>query len=55
MVSDGGEDGAVTERAEVGDHQEHRQEETEVADAVEDERFLAGFRGGLTLVVEADQ
>ena len=41
--------------AEVGDEQEHRQQEAEVADAVDDEGFLAGVGGGVFLEVEADE
>ena len=55
MLGDGAEDLAVAERAEVGNHQEHGQQEAEVADAVEEERLLARVRGGLTEVVKADQ
>ena len=41
--------------AEVGEHQEHGDEEAEVADAVDDERLLARGRRVVGLVVEADQ
>ena len=37
------------------DHQEHREQEAEVADAVDNKCFLAGVRCGVLLVVEADQ
>ena len=35
--------------------QEHREQEAEVADAVDDEGFLAGVGGGVLLEVEADE
>ncbi len=67
--SDGGEDPAVplgvdadrvedvreVERTEVADDEEHREQETEVADAVDDEGLFAGVGGGVLLEVEADQ
>ena len=52
---DGAEHLVEAEGAEVGDHQEHREQKAEVADAVKDERFLAGVRSRLTQVVKADQ
>ena len=53
--ADAGEDMSEVERAEVGDDQEHREEEAEVADAVDDEGFFAGVRGGVLFEVEADE
>ena len=66
---DGGEEAAVQsgagamaaktsvklERAEVGDEQEHGEQEAEVADAVDDEGLLAGVGGGVLVEVEADE
>ena len=46
---------AEIERAEVLDHQEHGEQEAEVADAVDDEGFLAGVGGGVLREVEADE
>ena len=46
---DGGEDVGEVERAEVGDEEEHGEQEAEVADAVDDEGFLAGVGGGVLL------
>ena len=46
---------AEVERAEVRDEQEHREQEAEVADAVDDEGFLAGVGGGVLREVEADE
>ena len=46
---DAGEDVGEVERAEVGDEQEHREQEAEVADAVDDEGFFAGVGGGVLL------
>ena len=43
------------ERAEVGDEEEHGEQEAEVADAVDDEGFLAGVGGGILAEVEADE
>ncbi len=40
---------------EIGEHQEHGDEETEVSDAVDDEGLLAGGRSVVGLVVEADE
>ena len=37
------------------DQQEHREQEAEVADAVDDEGFFAGVGGGVLLEVEADE
>ncbi len=48
-------DSAEAERAEVGDEQKHRQQEAEVADAVDDEGLFARLRSGVLLEVEADQ
>ncbi len=42
-----GEDVAEAQGAEVRDEEEHRKQEAEVADAVDDEGFLAGVRGGV--------
>ena len=39
----------------VGDQEEHGEEEAEVADAVDDEGFLAGVGGGVLGEVEADE
>ncbi len=39
----------------MGDQQEHREQEAEVADAVDDEGLLAGVGGGVLLEVEADE
>ena len=39
----------------MGDEEEHREEETEVADAVDDERFFAGVGGGVTREPESDE
>ena len=49
------EDVGEVERAEVRDEEEHREQEAEVADAVDDEGFLAGVGGGVLLEVEADE
>ena len=38
-----------------GDQQEHAEQESEVANAVDDEGFLAGVGGGVLLEVEADE
>ena len=46
MLRDGAEDLREVEAAEVRDQQEHRQQETEVADAVDDEGLFAGVGGG---------
>ena len=46
---------AEGERAEVGQQQEDSDEEAEVADAVDDEGFLAGVGGGVALELEADE
>ena len=46
---------AEGERAEVGEQKEDANEEAEVADAVDDEGFLAGGDGGVALEVEADE
>ena len=53
--ADGSEDLREAERAEVRDQQEHREQEAEVADAVDDEGFLAGVGGGVLGEVEADE
>ena len=37
------------------DEKEHREQEAEVADAVDDEGFFAGVGGGVLLEVEADE
>ena len=50
-----GEDLGEVERAEVGDEEEHREQEAEVADAVDDEGLLAGVGGGGLREPEADQ
>src|SRR5262249_47583416 len=55
MLRDRGEDGGEVKRAEVRDEEEHREEEAEVADAVDDEGLLAGVGGGVLLEVEADE
>ena len=55
MRVDGVEDVREVERAEVRDEQEHREQEAEVADAVDDEGLLAGVGGGVLLEVEADE
>ncbi len=39
----------------LADDQEHREQEAEVADAVDDEGFFAGVGGGVLLEVEADE
>gem|GEM_PF-4495510 len=39
----------------MGDQEEHGEEETEIADAVDDEGFFAGVRGGVFGEVEADK
>ena len=44
-----------SERAEVGDQQKHREQEAEVADAVDDEGLLAGVGGGVTREIKADE
>ena len=46
---------AEIERSEVLDDVEHRQRESEIADAVHDERLVAGVGGELLIEVEADQ
>ena len=46
---------AEAEGAELGEQQEHAEEEAEVADAVDDEGFSAGVRGGFPVEVEADE
>ena len=46
---------AEGECAEVGEQQEDADEEAEVADAVDDEGFLAGVGGRVLLEVEADE
>ena len=51
----GREDVAEAEGAELGDEEEHGEQEAEVADAVDDEGFLAGVGGGVFLEVEADE
>jgi hypothetical protein len=50
-----GEDAAKAEGSEVSDEQEHREQEAEVADAVDDEGFLAGVRRGILCKIEADE
>ena len=50
-----GEDGLEIQRTECAEEQEHPQHETEIADAVDDERLLARIRRGLLQEVEADQ
>src|SRR3954449_1293542 len=49
------EDVTKVERAELVDHEKHREQKSDVADAVDDERFFAGVRGGVALEVEADE
>src|SRR5581483_10617777 len=49
------EDVRKIERAEVCDEEEHREQESEVADAVDDEGLLAGIGGGVATEIEADQ
>ena len=39
----------------MGNHQEHGEQKTEIADAIEDERLLACIGGGFAQVVKADQ
>ncbi len=46
---------AEIERAELLEDEEHRQRESEIADAVDDERLVAGVGGELFIEVEADQ
>src|ERR1700683_2625368 len=55
MRADGSEDLAETERAEVRDEDEHREQKPNVSDAVDDEGFSAGTGGGVFRVVEADK
>ena len=55
MLRDRGEDLAEAEGAKVGNHQEHRDEKAKIADAVKDERLLAGIRSRFTQEVKADQ
>jgi hypothetical protein len=55
MRADLAEDAAEAERAEVRDEKEHRDEESEVADAVNDEGFFAGVGGGVAREPEADE
>ena len=55
MLRDGAEDLRKAQAAEVRDQQEHCQQETEVADAVDDEGLFAGVGGGGLLEVKADQ
>ena len=43
------------EDSEVGEQHEHRDEESEVADAIDDERFLPGVGVGLVVEPEPDQ
>ncbi len=43
------------ERAESSEEQEHAQHEAEIADAVDDEGFLAGIRGGFSEEGKADE
>ena len=42
MLRDGAEDIGEVEVAEVGDQKEHRKQEAEVADTVDDEGFFTG-------------
>ena len=51
----GAQDGRVVERAEVAEHQEHGDQEPEVADPVGDERLLGRDGGDISLEPEADQ
>ena len=55
LARSGGENTTEIERAEIHDDQEHREREAEIADAVHDERFVAGGGGALLHEVEADQ
>ncbi len=55
MHRDAVKDGSEVQRAEVRDEQEHCEQEADVADAVDDHRLLAGVRGRIAGVVEADQ
>src|ERR1700733_4282797 len=55
MIGYGVEDPRVAERAEVGDHQKHRQQKSEIANPIENEGLFACFRGGLAPEVKADQ
>ena len=50
-----GGDFSEGERAEVADQQKDADQESEVADAVDDERFLAGVGRGVFLKPEADE
>src|SRR5918912_1158168 len=50
-----GEDLAVVGAAEGVEDQENAEDEAEVADAVDDERLLAGVGGLVLVVVEADE
>ncbi len=43
------------ERAELRDDQKHGQREAEIADAVHDERLVAGVGGELLIEIESDQ
>ena len=49
------EDVAEVERTELANDEEHREQEAEVADAVDDEGLFAGVGGGVLLEVEADE
>ena len=55
VVGSGGEHVVVRQRAGGPENQRHRQDEAGVADAVDDEGFLAGVGGRAALVPEADQ
>ena len=55
VSGDGGKDLREAQGAEVEDEQEHRQQEGEVADTVDDERLLTGVCGRLLAEVEADE
>jgi hypothetical protein len=50
-----GEDSAEVEAAEVRHQKEHCEQEAEVANAVDDESFLACVRCGVLCEVEADE
>src|SRR5688572_8676812 len=50
-----GEDRRVVGRSECVEDQEDAEDEAEVADAVDDERLLAGVGGEVLVVVEADE
>src|SRR5439155_19856293 len=49
------EDMSEIERAELADDEEHREQEAEITDAIDDEGLFPGVRGGVLLEVEADE